>query len=118
MQTKECDISNNVKHIVFPKCCDSLNEKIKTSLDDTGKLLLVRVHLKNVLYNKTLAVGVLIFEGQDLISFKVKKLYTGCCYGMCKYHNIQTPTYYFVFPNKDHCSKKDFTIKVVKNYII
>ncbi|WP_252231925.1 hypothetical protein [Clostridium sp. ZBS15] len=116
MKTNDYDIPTEVEHIVFPKYCDCLNKKINTSLEDTGKLLLVKVHLKNILYDKNLAVGVLVFEGPILRAFKVKEIYTGNCDGMCKYHDIKTPTYYFVFADKEDCSKKDFSIKIIKNY--
>jgi hypothetical protein len=62
--------------IKIDACSISDNKEMKAELDCQGRLLTIRVILKNVCPNKKIAIGVLLLEGTMVRGFKAKEIVT------------------------------------------
>lgn len=111
----------NSREVKFGECQCLAKKKIKTFISDTGRLLIVNVKLCNVLRNKVIAVGVLVFEDGNLKGFKARKIYTGDkFYNDNKVHprcnDISGGRFLFVIPEDNICSEKKIDVKVISHY--
>lgn len=118
------------KEITLPKCCDSIFEDICLPMTDTGKVLAINLTLKHVLVNKKISIGIFVFEGKILKGFKVRTIDTGksdedndCEWSSyskykneCKYKDVRTGNFYFVFPSENDCENKKLNIKIISHY--
>lgn len=114
---KNCDCNAHTEIIKFEPCETSKCETISASLDDTGRLFLVNICLKNVLCNTTLSVGVILYVHDIIKGFKVRKIEVHCpCCCDNDYTNIELREFCFVLPETDLCSEKEISIRVVAQY--
>ena len=121
------------KEITLPKCCDLISEEICLPVADTGKILAINLTLKHVLANKKISIGIFVFEGKVLKGLNVRTLNTGgyddCgekedseCFqyltykNQCKYKDINSGNFYFVFPGENECENEKLSIKIVSHY--
>lgn len=121
------------KEITLPKCSDSIFEDICLPMTDTGKILAINLTLKHVLANKKISIGIFVFEGNVLKGFKVRTINTGeykdctekedseCSKYLkykndCKYKDVKSGNFYFVFPCNDDCESKKLSIKIISHY--
>lgn len=118
------------KEITLPKCCDSVFEDICLPMTDTGKVLAINLTLKHVLANKKISIGIFVFDGKILKGFKVRTIDTGesdehgdceCSSYLkykneCKYKDVRTGNFYFVFPSDNECENKKLNIKIISHY--
>jgi hypothetical protein len=72
----DCCGSQDHNSINMDACKISDNKDIQAELDCQGRLLTIRVILKNVCPNKKIAVGVLLLEGNKVKGFKAKEIVT------------------------------------------
>lgn len=115
MKTDSNEHSCNENEIIFSECCDYVEKEINSTLSDAGILLSLKVNLKHVRCNSTIAVGVLVYDGKNLKSYKIKEIYTG--WSCSKFNDIQTPKFYFVFKDVGTCLAQKYKVRVVANYI-
>lgn len=116
MEDSDIRVSCNEKEFSFKKNDDVICKDIEGIISDQGRLFAVDVNLYKVLCNKTIAIGVLVYEGEILRGFKVKQVYTGKAYGY-RYRDINSGKIYFVFPEEDVSKERNFKVKVIANYI-
>jgi hypothetical protein len=72
----DCCGEASANSIRIDPCMLSDNKDLQAELDCQGRLLTIRVILKNVCPNKKIAIGVLLFEGTTVKGFKVKEIVT------------------------------------------
>ena len=105
----------NSEKITFEQCEVVAKKNLKTYISDTGRLLIVNVKLCNVLPNKTIAVGILVFQDGVLKGFKARKVYTGEKSKMI-FKNINGGMFTFVLPDENICYTADVEVKIVTHY--
>lgn len=106
---------DETKIVEFSKCEVSHNTDVDINFHCVGRLLKLNVNLNSVCPNKKIAIGVLVFEGNKLVGFKVKELYTGRCrYNEC--NSISAGEFCFVFSENDLCRCRSFKIRVIAHY--
>lgn len=104
MKIDACEISNN--------------KNIQAELDCQGRLLSIKVTLKNVCTNKYISIGVLLLEGTTVRGFKAKEiltppLLTGHSCNHCE--NYVVCKFCFVLPGSV-CCPITLTPKVIAHY--
>lgn len=108
---------NYKKDIVFSPCDISQNNSVEIDNTCSSRLLIFNVKLKNVCPNKLLVFGVLVYENNNLYSFKAKKLSTlGLSYNKCK--NIDAGKFSFLFYDNQPFKQKKLNIKFIYNYVM
>ena len=101
----------------FEKCQLTANETITTTITCVGRFLDIDVILKNVCPNKVIDIGVLVFENDKLITFKVCTFFTDSSGDAC-IASVNAGKFCFVFEEPTACPPaRTFTVKVVANYI-
>jgi len=114
----DCCGNSSPHSITLDPCIISDNKDIKTELDCQGRLLTIRVILKNVCPNKKIAIGVVLLEGTKVRGFKVKEivtppLLTGHLAKHCE--NLVVCKFCFVLPG-NLCCPITITPKVIAHY--
>ena len=113
--TKE-DCCNAIeKSIEIPSCELMSSRDISFKLDCQGRLLKVKAKVQGVCPNKNVTVGVLVFENNKLLTFKVREVFTGGRAGD-KCRDLDLGDFCFVFKEDNPCSSRCFNIKVIANY--
>ena len=72
----DCCGGSTENSIKIDACKISDNKDIQADLDCQGRLLTIRVILKNVCPNKKVAIGVLLLDGNTVKGFKAKEIVT------------------------------------------
>ncbi|MDU2672301.1 MAG: hypothetical protein E7C49_09870 [Clostridium sp.] len=71
--------------------------------------------LRNVLSNKTIAVGILVFQDGALKGFKARKVYIGER-SKTMFKNINGGMFTFVLPEENLCDTTDVEVEIVTHY--
>jgi hypothetical protein len=114
----DCCGDSSPNLIRIDPCTISENKDIQAELDCQGRLLTIRVTLKNVCPNKKIAIGVLILEGTKVKGFKAKEIVTpplptGHPAKHCE--NVVVCKFCFVIPGT-LCCPITLTPKVIAHY--
>ena len=113
--SKEDCCNTTEKKIEIPSCELIHSKDINFNLDCQGRLLKVKARVQGVCPDKTVTVGVLIFENNKLLTFKVREIFTGGRTGdRCR--DLDIGEFCFVFKEDNPCSSRCFTVKVIANY--
>lgn len=72
----DCCGNSSPNSIKIDPCTLSDNKDLQAELDCQGRVLTIRVILKNVCPNKKIAIGVILLEGTKVKGFKVKEIVT------------------------------------------
>ncbi|WP_051623580.1 hypothetical protein [Clostridium hydrogeniformans] len=104
------------KEINFPPCKMIKNEFLDVQPSCDGRLLIIKVNLKNICPNKKIAVGVLIYKDNRVYAFRAKKIDTGNC-SQCICKNFNAGEFCFVFTEDNLCEYRKIKIKVIVHYI-
>ena len=103
--------------IKFNSCESTKFETISTCLDDTGRLLFVKINLRNVLCNSSLSVGVILYVHDIIKGYKIRKVIVKCpCCSCFDCANIELDEFCFVLPDKDLCLEEEISIRVIAHY--
>lgn len=105
----------NSEKISFEQCEVIAKKNIKTYISDTGRLLIVNVRLCNVVPNKAIAVGILVFQDGILKGFKARKVYTEQGSNI-RLKNISAGKFLFVLPDENLCDTSDIEVKIITHY--
>lgn len=110
----ECHIPcNDGGKVVFPPCTICGCEDIETKINESARVLNVKVKLKKVCGNKKVCIGVLIFEKGKLVRVRAQEI------KVCGKKECTCPPpidFWFIFEDKDLCDCRKFDIKVVADY--
>ena len=104
--------------IKIDACKISDNKDIEAELDCQGRLLTIKVTLKNVCPNKKIAVGVLLLEGNTVKGFKAKEIVTPSLLNSreCNHcDSVVVCKFCFVLPGS-LCCPITLTPKVIAHY--
>ena len=94
------------------------NKDIHAELECQGRLLTIKVTLKNVCPNKKIAVGVLLLEGNTVKGFKAKEIVTPSLLNgrECNHcDSVVICKFYFVLPGS-LCCPITLTPKIIAHY--
>ncbi len=121
-----CTDSTNCKCIFDNDCCgESFIEKFEeceitkdvtkqVHLECEGRLLKIKVRLKNVCAGKYINLGVILLNTKkEIVGFRVKKLKVPgrpcTCINVCK-------EFCFVFEEKNICKERKFKVLIIAHY--
>lgn len=101
----------------YDKCDFEETKDITTTVNCVGRFLEVNVTLTNICPQKYINIGVLVYEKGKLVTFKVCKFFTDATAGTCL-TNAFAGKFCFTFDEATACpDARDFTIKIVANYV-
>lgn len=104
---------NDGGKVCFPPCTICGNEDIETCVNESARVLNVKVKLKKVCGNKKVCIGVLVFEKGRLVRVRAQEV------KVCGRNQCTCPPpidFWFIFEDKDLCEGRKFDIKVVADY--
>ncbi|MHC1681982.1 MAG: hypothetical protein AB6733_03375 [Clostridiaceae bacterium] len=104
---------NDGGKVCFPPCTICGNEDIETTINESARVLNVKVKLKKVCGNKKVCIGVLVFEKGKLVRVRATEM------KVCGRNQCTCPPpidFWFIFEDRDLCDSRKFDIKVVADY--
>lgn len=99
--------------VCFPPCTICGSDEIETTVNESARVLNVRVKLKKVCGNKKVCLGVLVFEKGKLVRVRAQEI------KVCGRDHCTCPPpidFWFIFEEKDICDGRKFEVKVVADY--
>lgn len=99
----------------YERCQLTADRTIETTVNCVGRFLDVNVTLRNVCPNKFVNVGVLVYEGTRLVTFKVCRFFTNG--GTDCIPSVNAGRFCFVFDEPSCPPARTFTVRVVANYV-
>ena len=99
--------------VLFPQCTICGSDEIETTVNESARVLNVRVKLKKVCGNKKICLGVLVFEKGKLVRVRAQEI------KICGKDHCTCPPpidFWFIFEDKDLCESRKFEVKVVADY--
>lgn len=111
---EECHIPcHDGGKVCFPPCTICGCEEVETCINESARVLNVKVKLKKVCGNKKVCLGVLVFECGKLVRVRAQEI------KICGRNQCTCPPpidFWFIFEDKDLCDPRKFEIKVVADY--
>lgn len=105
--------NNNEKDTTFGFCEICKTDELSVDLKCLGRVLRLNVTINKVCPNRHIAVGILIFEGNQLKAVKVKEINT-CGSTSCA--PVNAGQFCFVFKEEDLCRRRTFKVKAIAHY--
>lgn len=117
---------SNISTIRTNPCEQVIECSLEVTVEDSGQLLIIPVHLKCVRPCKKMLVGVIIYLDDIPYSFKTKRIYTDSaqpywCDYCSDYHHPSTVDVFagnFEFVLDSTCCSQNITANVIANYIV
>lgn len=104
------------KSITFEPCKMIESQCLDVSPSCDGRLLLLKVYLKNVCPNKHVAMAVLLYKNNRLYALKTRKIDTSD-FRPCSCRDFYAGKFCFVLPEDNLCNIQEIKVKVIAHYI-